>query len=287
MIVVIGAGWAGCAAAVDARARRPVGRTARGGCNARRARALRRARRPAARQRRAPAARRLRRHAGARRAIRDDDSPPAWTIEPLSLQPFAATQPNAFSLTTRTLPASLGLLTGAAPRARPRASANASRRSAGSRGGNADAWRCDARPDGRRTPGRTAGRACATSCWNPLCLAALNTPPDRASAQVFLNVLRETFGAGARAHIDRRAARRSRARPFPRRAARWLAAHGHAVRRSTRTRIRGADTGGVELEAAGQPMRAEAVVVAVGPHQLTTAFAPGLGRERAGDRRAR
>lgn len=32
--------------------------------------------------------------------------------------------------------------------------------------------------------------------WRPLCLAALNTPPERASAQVFLNVLRDSLGAG-------------------------------------------------------------------------------------------
>lgn len=31
--------------------------------------------------------------------------------------------------------------------------------------------------------------------WNPLCIAALNTPPERASAQIFLNVLRDSLGA--------------------------------------------------------------------------------------------
>ncbi|MBC7685718.1 MAG: NAD(P)-binding protein, partial [Bdellovibrionales bacterium] len=31
--------------------------------------------------------------------------------------------------------------------------------------------------------------------WRPLCLAALNTPPERAPAQVFLNVLRDSLGA--------------------------------------------------------------------------------------------
>ncbi|MBV8624880.1 MAG: FAD-dependent oxidoreductase [Herbaspirillum sp.] len=31
--------------------------------------------------------------------------------------------------------------------------------------------------------------------WAPLCIAALNTPPERASAQVFLNVLRDSLGA--------------------------------------------------------------------------------------------
>lgn len=31
--------------------------------------------------------------------------------------------------------------------------------------------------------------------WHPLCLAALNTPPERASANIFLNVLRDSLGA--------------------------------------------------------------------------------------------
>ena len=31
--------------------------------------------------------------------------------------------------------------------------------------------------------------------WHPLCIAALNTPPERASAKVFLNVLRDSLGA--------------------------------------------------------------------------------------------
>jgi squalene-associated FAD-dependent desaturase len=35
--------------------------------------------------------------------------------------------------------------------------------------------------------------------WRPLCLAALNTPPERASAKVFLNVLRDSLGATRRA----------------------------------------------------------------------------------------
>jgi len=31
--------------------------------------------------------------------------------------------------------------------------------------------------------------------WAPLCIAALNTPPERASARIFLNVLRDSLGA--------------------------------------------------------------------------------------------
>ena len=37
--------------------------------------------------------------------------------------------------------------------------------------------------------------------WHPLCLATLNTPPDIASAQLFLNVLRDTLDA-PRSHSD-------------------------------------------------------------------------------------
>jgi squalene-associated FAD-dependent desaturase len=39
---------------------------------------------------------------------------------------------------------------------------------------------------------RQPQRLCA-ALWHPLCTAALNTPPARASAQVFLNVLRDTI----------------------------------------------------------------------------------------------
>lgn len=35
--------------------------------------------------------------------------------------------------------------------------------------------------------------------WEPLCIAALNTPPETASARVFIDVLRLTFMAGSRA----------------------------------------------------------------------------------------
>ena len=40
--------------------------------------------------------------------------------------------------------------------------------------------------------------ALSDKLWGPLCIAALNTPSDIASAQVFLNVLRDSLGADAR-----------------------------------------------------------------------------------------
>ena len=54
--------------------------------------------------------------------------------------------------------------------------------------------------------------------WRPLCLAALNTPPERASANVFLAVLRDSLGA-----------RRAASALFPDAAAAWLQARGHTV----------------------------------------------------------
>jgi squalene-associated FAD-dependent desaturase len=41
------------------------------------------------------------------------------------------------------------------------------------------------------------GEMIARLLWEPLCIATLNTPPERASAQVFLNVLRDSFGKAA------------------------------------------------------------------------------------------
>ena len=65
--------------------------------------------------------------------------------------------------------------------------------------------------------------------WRPLCLAALNTPPERASAQVFLAVLRDSLGAG-RAASDMLLPRLDLHTLFPLAASRFIAAHGGAVR---------------------------------------------------------
>lgn len=57
--------------------------------------------------------------------------------------------------------------------------------------------------------------------WRPLCLAALNTPPERASAQVFLNVLRDSLGA-RRAASDMLLPRVNLTELFPQYAARFV-----------------------------------------------------------------
>lgn len=65
--------------------------------------------------------------------------------------------------------------------------------------------------------------------WRPLCLAALNTPPERASAQVFLNVLRDSLGA-SRPSSDMLLPRADLSDLFPMEAAAFVGARGGAVR---------------------------------------------------------
>ena len=201
--------------------------------------------------------------------IHDPPSPSPWTTEPLALGPFVSTQRNRLALSTRHAPAPLALAA-ALVRARGiswRARIATLRWFVEQRRRD---FRCDA---GLTVAGLFADAPASVRAdlWYPLCLAALNTPPERASAQIFLNVVRETFGAGAAATAIV-LPREGLAEAIPEAAARWLTARGHAVRRSTRTRIQRVDDDGVLLAAGGQPMRADAVVVATGPHQLASAF---------------
>jgi squalene-associated FAD-dependent desaturase len=64
--------------------------------------------------------------------------------------------------------------------------------------------------------------------WRPLCLAALNTPTERASAQVFLNVLRDSLGARRKAS-DMLIPRADLSALFPDAAAAYIGRHGGAV----------------------------------------------------------
>ncbi|MEO1766006.1 hydroxysqualene dehydroxylase HpnE [Thiobacter aerophilum] len=71
-------------------------------------------------------------------------------------------------------------------------------------------------------------RALCAYLWHPLCFAALNTPPAVASAQVFANVLRETF-AHRRADSDLLLPRVCLSHLFPKPAAAFLRRHGGAL----------------------------------------------------------
>lgn len=99
--------------------------------------------------------------------------------------------------------------------------------------------------------------------WRPLCVSALNTPPERASAQVLLTVLRDTLAAGDEAS-DLLLPRTDLSRLFPEPACEFVRSNGGEVRGGETVR---------DLEA----LRARfgKVILAVGPHQLK-ALAPGL-----------
>jgi hydroxysqualene dehydroxylase len=64
--------------------------------------------------------------------------------------------------------------------------------------------------------------------WRPLCVSALNTPLESASARVFLNVLRDSLGA-ARSASDLLLPRVDLSRLFPEPASNYIAARGGSV----------------------------------------------------------
>lgn len=72
--------------------------------------------------------------------------------------------------------------------------------------------------------------------WEPLCLAALNTPAERASAQLFANVLRDSLGSPRRADTDLLLPRAPFGELLPEPAGRWLAAQGATLRFGQRVR---------------------------------------------------
>ena len=74
--------------------------------------------------------------------------------------------------------------------------------------------------------------------WRPLCVSALNTPPETASAQVFLNVLRDSLDAD-RASSDLLLPRADLSRLFPEPASDYVRANGGTV--LTGQRVTGID----------------------------------------------
>ncbi len=98
--------------------------------------------------------------------------------------------------------------------------------------------------------------------WVPLCVSALNTPPERASAQVFANVLRDTLG-GHRAASDLLLPKADLGALFPAPAAAFVAAHGGEVRLGAPVRGIARADGGFRLDADGHPF--SHVIVACAP----------------------
>lgn len=100
--------------------------------------------------------------------------------------------------------------------------------------------------------------------WEPLCLATLNTPPGRASAQVFANVLRDTLGA------DRQASNlllpiTDLSALFPEPAARYLEHRGGQVNRGHRIQAVQRRNDGYFVDGDGPY---EQAILAVAPYHL-------------------
>jgi squalene-associated FAD-dependent desaturase len=109
--------------------------------------------------------------------------------------------------------------------------------------------------------------------WRPLCLAALNTPPERASAQVFLAVLRDSLGA-RRAASDMLLPRVLLDALFPDAARRHLESRGAAVRTGTRITSVTPDGGTWRLHAGTDVHSFDAVVLATAPWQAAALLRP-------------
>jgi squalene-associated FAD-dependent desaturase len=118
--------------------------------------------------------------------------------------------------------------------------------------------------------------------WEPLCVAALNTPLDTASAQVFLNVLRDSL-AGSREDSDMLLPQTNLTRLFPEHAAAFIEGHGGKIIHSQRVLAVKADAAGFSLEMRAGPEKFDQVVCAAPPQRMAalTAGLPELAEARA------
>lgn len=117
--------------------------------------------------------------------------------------------------------------------------------------------------------------------WSPLCVAALNTPMQRASAQVFLNVLRDSLGAG-RAASDLLLARMDLTALFPKPAADYVRARGGQVEAGAAVERVTQDDHGFSLQVQGHQRHFSKVICAVAPHRAADLLAdiPALATAR-------
>jgi hydroxysqualene dehydroxylase len=112
--------------------------------------------------------------------------------------------------------------------------------------------------------------------WEPLCLAALNTPVEAASAQIFLNVLRATFAVHAH-DSDLLLPRLDLTALFPAAAAVHVTARAGEVRTGVTVTGIAALGDGVAVASEAGEERFAAAIIAVGPHQLAHVLTPSAG----------
>ena len=114
----------------------------------------------------------------------------------------------------------------------------------------------------------TQGPSFTRYLWEPLCVAALNTPPHRASAQVFLNVLRDGL-ASTRAAGELLLARGDLSGLFPDPAAAYVCAHGGRVLTGHVVTAIVPAEGRVRLDSRGGPTHFDHAICAVSPHRAS------------------
>jgi len=103
--------------------------------------------------------------------------------------------------------------------------------------------------------------------WYPLCISALNTVPAEASAQIFLNVLRDSLN-GTRTDSDLLLSTLDFSALFPEPAARYLASRGGVVRLGTTVNGWQQSGSGFRISTDADPF--SHLVLAVAPHRLNT-----------------
>ncbi len=122
-----------------------------------------------------------------------------------------------------------------------------------------------------------------THLWEPLCVSALNTPPGKASAQVFATVLRDGL-TGARHNSDLLVPRQDLGALFPEPASRFIHANGGTIHLGAPVREITHD--GKAFQVDGRPDLFSRLILAVAPQHATALIAslepqcPALGAVR-------
>lgn len=122
------------------------------------------------------------------------------------------------------------------------------------------------------------GESFTRHLWEPLCFAALNTPPSRASARIFLNVLRDGLDAGPDAG-EMLLARADLSALFPEPAAARVRALGGTVLTSCTVESLRSDGEDIVVHARGEDRRHAHAICAVSPHRIAALLSelPQLG----------
>ncbi len=123
-----------------------------------------------------------------------------------------------------------------------------------------------------------SSRRTLAGIWEPLCLAALNTAPERASARMFAQVLRAAF-TGTRRNSDFLVPAVDLSACFPDAAAQYVVKRGGVVRNGVAVRLIGRTGDAVALRIGADAATFAAAIVAVGPHQLATTVAAAAASE--------